>query len=131
MTPSQLEFNLAVREWANESFFALVPSGADEKLIIKYADLSKNQALTEEALEELRRETSAKIQEMASRHDADIELEFSDLGFGELGIIVYIKEPPGREEAKEEYYDLLYMGARRTDEQHLRLQILLKKYGFK
>lgn len=131
MTPSQLEFNFAIREWVNESFFSLVPSGADEKLIIKYADLSKNQSLTEEALEELRRETSSKIKELACRHDADIDLEFTDLGFGELGIIVYVKEPAGREEAKEEYYDLLYMGARRSDEQHRRLQILIKKYGFK
>lgn len=131
MTPSQLEFNLAVREWANEACLGLVPSGADEKLVLKYADLNKNQSLNEEQLEELRRDLSLKVKEMACRHDADIEIEFTDLGFGELGLIIYIKEPPGREEAKEEYYDLLYMGARRTDEQHLRLQILIKKYGFR
>lgn len=130
MTPSQLEFNLAVREWINEELYSLVPSGADEKMIIKYANRSE-QAIFDDQLEELNRDITLKVKEIACRHDVEIDLEFTDLGFGELGLIIYLKEPPGREEAKEEYYDLLYMGARRTDEQHLRLQILIKKYGFR
>ena len=130
MTPSQLEFNFAVREWANEESYAIIPTGDDNKLTIKYCNRA-DQAIFDEQLEEMNRDVSAKIKALAERHDAEIELEFTDLGFGELGVIIYIKEPPGREEAKVEYYDLLYLGPRRTDEQYLRLQILIKKYGFR
>lgn len=131
MTPSQLEFNLAVRTWVNEASFSIVPSGTDEKLIIKYADLMKNQLMSDEQAQDLRRDLILKIKEIACQYDADIDLEFSDLGFGELGMIIYLKEPAFREEAKAEYYDLLYLGPRRTDDQHARLQTLIRKYGFK
>lgn len=130
MTPSQLEFNLAVREWANEERYAIIPSGDDNKLTIKYCNRA-DQAIFDEQIEEMNRDISSKIRALAERHDADIELEFTDLGFGELGVIVYIKDPPNRGAAQEEYYDLLYLGPRRSDEQYLRLQILIKKYGFR
>ena len=130
MTPSQLAFNLAVREWANDERYSLVPSGSDDKMIVKYAN-RVDQAIFDEQLEEMNRSITSKLREFAERHDTDIDLEFTDLGFGELGIIIYLKEPPGREAAAEEYYDLLYMGPRRSDEQCLRLQTLIKKYGFR
>jgi hypothetical protein len=130
MTPSQLEFNLTIREWVGTTSYSLIPSGTDEKIIIKYAN-RVDQAIFDDQLEEINRDLTLRIKEMAERSDVNVDLEFTDLGFGELGLIIYIKDPPGREEAKEEYYDLLYNSSRLTNEQFARLKTLVKKYGFK
>jgi hypothetical protein len=130
MTPSQLEFNLAVREWVATTSYSIIPSGSDDKITIKYAN-RVDEALFDEQLEELNRSLTYKVKELAEKPDVSIDVEFTDLGFGELGMIVYIREAAGREEAKEEYYDLLYNSSRLTDDQFARMKTLIRKYGFK
>lgn len=130
MTPAQLEFNLAVREWAVQASYTIIPSGTDDKITIKYAN-RVDQAIYDDQLEEMNRDISLRVKEISCRYDVNIDLEFKDLGNGELGLIISLKDAPNREEAKEEYYDLLYMGPRRTDDQCARLQTLIKKYGFR
>lgn len=130
MTPSQLEFNLAVRDWVIAASFTIIPSGRDDKITIKYAN-RVDQAIYDDQLEEMNRDLTLKVKEIACRYDVDVDLEFKDLGNGELGLLIYLREPPGREEAKVEYYDLLYNSSKLTSDQFARMQILIKKYGFK
>lgn len=131
MTPDQLAFNIAVRNWAESTHFSVTPAGTDERIIVKYCDLAKQQLLSDEDLEDIRRAIVTKLRDLALQHNVETEIEFSDLGYGDLGAIIHLKEPMGRNEAQEEYYDLLYLGPRRTDEQYNRLQTLIRKYGFK
>lgn len=130
MTPSQLEFNLAVREWVATTSYTLIPSGTDDKLTIKYAN-RVDEAIYDDQLEELNRNLTLRVKEIAEKYDVTVDIEFTDLGFGELGMILYLREAPGRESAKEEYYDLLYNSSRLSSEQFARMKSLIKKYGFK
>lgn len=130
MTPNQFSFNLAVREWAGESSYSVVPTGTDDKLIIRYADLTKQQLLSTEELEDIRREVLNRVRGMAVVHDIDCEIDFTTLDFGDLGAVIKIRQPEGREDAKIEYYDLMKLGARASLEEHQRMLHLRKKYGF-
>jgi hypothetical protein len=124
----QLKFNLAIRDWATEKSYVMVTTGNDEKLAIKYK--ASNDLMDDESLQLLKTGISQHISRLAFENELAVDLDFTDLGYGDLAVFVTVKPAMSKAEASSEYLDLLYLGPRMTAVQFQRLNALRKKYGF-
>lgn len=128
MDPNQLAFNLAVRDWASQQSYTMATTGDDEKLTVKYK--SSSEEITDDELELRKSGIERHLRRLAFDHELTVDLDFTDLGHGDKAVFITMKPALTRVEASAEYYDLLYLGYRRTADQLQRLNALKKRYGF-
>lgn len=128
MEKNQLDFNLAVRDWAATKSWPIVSTGSDDKIALRYKE--SNEIMGDEELELLRSGIARHINRLAFDHELSADLDFTDLGYGDLAVFVTIKAATTRAEAAGEYLDLLNLGPRMSPEQFQRLNALKKRYGF-
>lgn len=128
MEDNQLKFNLAVREWAEDRHFTMVATGSDQKVAVKFKD--SNEIMGDEELELLRIGIARHINRLAFEYELSVDLDFADLGYGDLAVFISMKQAVSRAEAANEYLDLLYLGPKMTPDQFQRMNALKKRYGF-
>lgn len=128
MDKNQLDFNLAIRDWATQQSYTLASTGDDQKLTVKYK--SSSEEIPDDELELRKTGIERHVRRLAFDYELTVELDFADLGYGDKAVFITMKPALTREEASAEYYDLLYLGYRRTADQLQRLNALKKRYGF-
>lgn len=125
----QLEFDLAVREWATKSALILKPS-TDNQIIIQYVDGNTLAHWNDHDIEVAKTNILTNVQSLAFQHGVDYGIDFTDVGIGDLAAVITVKSELTRRDASTRYYDLITLGPRLTPDQFRELQILKKKFGF-
>jgi hypothetical protein len=126
---AQLEFDLAVREWATKSTLIIKPS-ADNQIIIQYVDGDILAHWSDHDIEVAKTNILTNVQNIALKHGITYGIDFQDVGIGDLAVVITVKSELTRRDASTRYYDLLILGVYMTSEQFKELQILKKKFGF-
>lgn len=128
MDADQLKFNLAIRDWATEKSYVMVTTGSDEKIAVKYKE--SNDLMDEESLSLLKTGIARHLNRLAFENELTVDLDFTDLGYGDLAVFITVKPAISKAEAASEYLDLLYLGPQMTADQFQRLNALKRKFNF-
>jgi hypothetical protein len=129
MTP-QLAFAIAIRDWAASVNYPIKQSGSDEKIIIQYCTGDLLSMWSDVEVQHQKDYMANAISRLSVDHDILYDIEYTDIGHGDLAMVVNIKIA-NRGGAQERYYDLLQLGPKRTPEQFSELNRLKERYGFK
>lgn len=120
----QIEFDLAVREWATQSAL-VIKSSTENQISIQY--LNPSFIFNSEDIATAKNKILFGIQDIASTHPAEYSIDFIE---AEHTAVITIKSELTRCDASTRYYDLTALGPRLTPDQFRELQILKKKFGF-
>ena len=129
MTP-QLAFAIAIRDWAASVNYPIKKSGSDEKIIIQYCTGALLSMWSDAELQHQKDYMANAVSRLSADHDVLYDIEYTDLGYGDLAMIVNIKSA-NKSLAQERYYDLLQLGPKLTPAQLSELNRLKERYGFK
>ena len=119
----QIEFDLAVREWATQNALT-IKSSTENQISIQY--LNPGFIFNDEDIAIAKNKILFGIQDVASAHPAEYSIDFE----AEHTAVITIKSELTRRDASARYYDLVTLGYRITTEQFKELQLLKKKFGF-
>lgn len=126
---AQLEFDLAVREWALKNELTLKP-GDENQIVIQYVNGDTLARWNDSDIEVAKNHILTNVQEIALKHSVEYSVDFKDVGLGDLAAVITVKSDLTRSNASIRYYDLLMLGPRLTTVQFKELQVLKKKFGF-
>lgn len=120
----QIEFDLAVREWATQNSLVL-KSSKENEIAIQY--LNPSFIFNSEDLAIAKNKILFNVQDIASKYAAEYNIDFIE---AEHTAVITFKSELVRHDAAARYYDLVSLGYRITTEQFRELQLLKKKFGF-
>lgn len=106
----------------------MVTTGSDEKIAVKYKE--SNDLMDEESLSLLKTGIARHLNRLAFENELTVDLDFTDLGYGDLAVFITVKPAISKAEAASEYLDLLYLGPQMTADQFQRLNALKRKFNF-